>query len=162
MPNAADALPLPVERVVVTPLRVTPEIIEYYTMRARDMRAEAIRSIPGALWSLLTKIVRRIDGNQSNSQTRVMRATITIIISAATVVGVGPALADCGSSNKPAYVGVVGGNPETDTFGFLCSRHIEQTGSVTAAIGAGVTQVGTGTGDPEKDTFGYIQAPSTQ
>ena len=68
MPIAADALPLPTGRVGGTPLRVTPEIIEYYTMRARDLRAEYIRSIPGALCSLLTKIIRRVDGKQPNAQ----------------------------------------------------------------------------------------------
>jgi hypothetical protein len=93
---------------------------------------------------------------------RVMRAIITIVISAATMVGVSPALADCGSSDKPVQVGFVSGNPEQDTFGLLCSRDIEQTGSITGAITARVMQVGTSTGDPEKDSFGYAQTASAQ
>jgi len=87
-----------------------------------------------------------------------MRAIITIVISAASIVGVSPALADCGSSNKFVQVGVVSGSPEQDTFGLLCSRDIEQTGAVTARV----MQVGMSTGDPEMDSFGYAQTTSAQ
>jgi hypothetical protein len=91
-----------------------------------------------------------------------MRAIITMVISAATIVAVGPALADCGPAGKPMQVGIVTGNPETDSFGLLCSRDVEQTGSVTAAKRSAVMQVGASTGDPEKDSFGYVQSVSAQ
>ena len=39
--------------------RVTPDFIEFYKKRAHDLRAKAIRSTASALWSLLTKIIRR-------------------------------------------------------------------------------------------------------
>jgi hypothetical protein len=91
-----------------------------------------------------------------------MRAIITIVISAATILSVGPALAACGSSDKPMQVGLVSGDPEKDSFGLACSRDIEQTGSITAAVKAQVVQVGMITGDPERDSFGYVQAASAQ
>jgi hypothetical protein len=83
-----------------------------------------------------------------------MRATITIVISAATILSVSPALAACVSSDKPMQLGLMSGDPEKDSFGLVCSRDIEQTGSITAAVKARVVQVGMVTGDPEEDSFG--------
>jgi hypothetical protein len=91
-----------------------------------------------------------------------MRATITIVLSAATILSVSSALAACGSSDKPVQVGLVSGEPEKDSFGLVCLKDIEQTGSITAAVRAQVGQVGMITGDPEKDSFGYVQVANAQ
>jgi hypothetical protein len=83
-----------------------------------------------------------------------MRALITVVMSAATMVVVAPALAERGSADRPVQVGVMSGLPEKDSFGLLCSRDIGETGSVTAATRAEIAQVGMSTGDPEKNSFG--------
>ena len=85
-----------------------------------------------------------------------MRALITAVMSAAALVIVTPALAECGSSDRPVQVGLVSGHPEKDSFGLLCSRDIQETGSVTATTREEAVQVGMSAGDPEKNSFGQI------
>ncbi|QCI63685.1 hypothetical protein [Phreatobacter stygius] len=40
------------------PLRVTPELIAFYKKRAHELRAETIRGVGSALWSLLTRTIQ--------------------------------------------------------------------------------------------------------
>jgi hypothetical protein len=93
-----------------------------------------------------------------------MRAIITTVIAATTIisVGVSPALASCGSSSQPLQVGAVSGDAEKDSFGLLCSGAREQAGSVATVTRAEIMQVGASTGEAEKDSFGYVQAASLQ
>ena len=39
--------------------RITPELMAFYKMRAKQLRDEAFRDMWRGLWALLTKIVRR-------------------------------------------------------------------------------------------------------
>ena len=66
MPTAVDALPLPAERVSDTPN--LPNLIEIHKKRAHDLRAEYLRSLPGAFSSFLARIIRRVTGKQPNAQ----------------------------------------------------------------------------------------------
>ena len=74
----------------------------------------------------------------------------TLVAGLLATVQIAPAaLAD--STEKPDYVGVQTGNPETDTFALRPSDH---GGKRLAFIGP-AHQVGTTTGDLEKDTWGF-------
>ncbi|MCA6118585.1 hypothetical protein J6524_27450 [Bradyrhizobium sp. WSM 1738] len=43
-----------------TPRRVTPAAIDFYTERARQLRAEAYRNMWQALWTLLVRLKRLV------------------------------------------------------------------------------------------------------
>jgi len=86
-----------------------------------------------------------------------MRSFIRTIASASSLLmGVSPGLATCNSSNQPMQVGAVTGDSEKDSFGVDCAGfEVAQTGSISGAAPAQITEIGPRFADPEKQTFGY-------
>jgi hypothetical protein len=90
-----------------------------------------------------------------------MRVFATMTAATAMILsGAASALASCNSPSQPMQVGAIDGNPEKNTFGFICAESdVAQTNSIFGRTQAPVVQIGSHANDPEKDTFGYSQAP---